>query len=554
MLWHCLTMQSKRRGVEDNMKDTDVTIIGCGPIGALMANLLGARGIRTLVLDKETEIYQLPRAVGMDDEIRRVLQSQELDGAYKENVTTLQGMDLLRRNRRRLRRFDLCGEVEVLGHPIFTLFHQPSLEKEIRQGLTRYTDSVDLRLGEEVRSIQDHGDHLDITFANTETGSEETVRTRYVLGCDGGRSYVRKSFSLEQHDLDLHQPWVVVDVIMKRPIESSGYAEQICDPARPSTFIPSPPPRKRWEFMVMPGDDPEQLTTPEFLNELIRPWAPPEDYDVERAAIYTFHALITKQWRTGRSGNVMLLGDAAHQMPPFLGQGMCAGIRDAFNLAWKLDLVLGGRADAKLLDTYQSERAEHVRKVIELAVQIGNLIQSSSRVKTFFVNMTMVLGEKFGTQQQAKTMKTIPLGPGFYSLSHAPERRSRCPFPQPRVETPGGSACLLDDCLGENFTLLSRSKSSAGSNDGEQDSLIQEIRFSPPGSADANGAGASIVDTEGVLGEWLDKRSGDAVLLRPDRQPFGLYEGECATLAYVRDDLKNALNRKSQVETAVAAS
>lgn len=523
------------------MIETDVAIVGCGPVGALMANLLGARGIRTIVIERSPEIYQLPRAIGMDDEIMRVFQAAELEAVNSEKVYTLKGMDLLRGNRSILRRISLEGEPRTLGHPVFTLFHQPTLEANIREGLKRYPDTVELRLGEEVQEIRDLGERLEMDFASTDTGRKETVSARFVLGCDGGRSAVRRVFGVEHEDLGLHQPWVVVDAIMKRPIEVSGFAEQICDPARPGTFIPAPDPRKRWEFMIMPGDDPDEMIKPEKLRELIRPWAPPEDYDLERAVIYVFHALIARQWRMGRCGNALLMGDAAHQMPPFLGQGMCAGIRDTFNLAWKLDLVLRGGASADLLDSYQSERARHVHRVIELAVRIGKIIQSPSRVRSYLANAAMVLAERLHIDMPMKTVKTLPIGPGFCSADHAPRERTRCPFPQPTVLDPEGDSVLLDTCLGNDFTLLTRNAPYAEAPDFAEDPLIRHLYVADSHEVVSRAGRTVIVDRDGELLAWLNERGCDAVLLRPDRQPFGEYPAPDARPESISRDLRSAL-------------
>jgi len=523
------------------MIETEVAIVGCGPIGAIMANLLGARGIRTVVLDKELTVYQLPRAVGMDDEVMRVLQSQQLEETCIGEVTTIKGMDMLRGNRKLLRRVCLGKEPKLLGHPLLALFHQPTLEAGLRKGVARYA-AVDVRLGREVRDIRDHDEYVEIDAHNVETGEEESIRASYLLGCDGGRSVVRKAFEIEQEDLGLHQPWVVVDAIMKNPLKETGYAEQICDPDRPGTFIPTPAPRKRWEFMVMPDDDPNEVSRPAFLEKLIRPWAAPEDYEVERAAVYTFHALIAKQWRTGRAGRVLLMGDAAHQMPPFLGQGMCAGVRDAFNLAWKLELVLGGEAGSDLLDTYQSERSEHVRQVIALAVRLGRVIQSPSRFKSSLVNASMILAERLRIETPIRSTKTIPIGPGFYSAAHPPGSKKQCPFPQPCVQLPSGETHRLDACLGDFFTLLSRHRNRPAVSESSADGLVKDLHYLPADSAYTGSFEGSIRDTEGTIANWLDDHRCDAVLLRPDRQPFGLYRGEQARYEYVASDLRTTLS------------
>ena len=523
--------------------DYDVAIVGYGPVGALMANLLGARGIRTLVLEKDTEIYKLPRAVGLDDEVMRILQSADLEQAFTESSAPLLGMNLLKPNGRRLRRISTEDEPQNLGHPVLALFHQPTFEKHLRAGVKRFETSVDVQLGATVTDVREVEDGIDIDVSCDESGAPSTYRAQYLLGCDGGRSVVRKLFGIDHHDYGLHQPWVVIDVLMNRPYESDGYADQICDPKRPGTFVPTAAPRKRWEFMLTPEDDHDEVLKPEWMAERIRPWAAPEDYEFERAAVYTFHAISATAWRTGNDGKIFLMGDAAHQMPPFLGQGMCAGVRDAFNLAWKLDLVLRGVAPSGLLDTYQSEREAHVREVIRTAVRVGELIQSSNMVKTYFIHAAMMLSEKLGLRIPLRAAKWLPLGEGFFSEKHAPKKASRVPFPQPTVRMADGSSGRLDDYLGPFFTLLSRPPC-----EGLENSYIQAFQIVSEGeSPDCEN---SMVDLDGHVIRWMKENRCDAVLVRPDRQAFGVYAGAAAVPSRILSDLASQLPKlKVAIET-----
>ncbi len=201
-----------------------------------------------------------------------------------------------------------------------------------------------------------------------------SLRARYVVGCDGARSIVRRVLGATMEDLGLHQPWLVFDALLRRDVALPDYTVQHCDPRRPMTSCNVTGRRRRWEIMLMPGDDPDTIARPEHVWPMLTRWIGPQDADLERCVVYTFHSVIAHGWRRGR---LMIAGDAAHQTPPFLGQGMCAGIRDAANLAWKLDAVLHGRVDDSLLDTYESERAPHARAFIELAVRLGDVIQAT---------------------------------------------------------------------------------------------------------------------------------------------------------------------------------
>jgi len=200
------------------------------------------------------------------------------------------------------------------------------------------------------------------------------VHARYLIGADGARSIVRKQTGVRVEDLCFDQPWLVVDTLLRRDVQLPELVQQICDPARPTTFIPMSGLRRRWEFMLLPGEDATAMEKPERIAELLAPWVEPDDVEIVRAVVYAFHAVLAHPWRERR---VFLAGDAAHQMPPFLGQGMCSGVRDAHNLVWKLALVLRGLASDELLDTYEIERSPHVRSIIETAVALGGLLQTT---------------------------------------------------------------------------------------------------------------------------------------------------------------------------------
>lgn len=340
------------------MTDVDVVIAGYGPVGAVAANLLGRRGLRTLVVEPTTSVYHLPRAAHHDAEIHRVYESIGILDDLRDSLAANRGMDFITAGGKRL-----FGFVAAPGSS--WMFYQPDLERALRAGVDRLS-SVEVRLSHEVRGFTDHGDHVEVDVSGT------TVTSRWLLGCDGARSTVRKGLDVDLFDYGFDQPWLVVDTVQRRPLDLPTICQQICDPARPATFIPMAGDHRRWEVMLLPGDDPE--TMPSRVDELLARWVQPGDVEVLRAVVYTFHALVADRWRVG---NVLLAGDAAHQMPPFLGQGMCSGIRDAVNLAWKLDLVHRGLADSALLDTYQTEREPHVRQIIETAVMLGDLLQTT---------------------------------------------------------------------------------------------------------------------------------------------------------------------------------
>lgn len=344
----------------------DAVVVGYGPVGAVAAGLLGQAGLRTAVFESTTSVYHLPRAAHFDAEIMRVLRELGVAHDVMRACAPVKGMHFVNAAGDALVRFDLeAGEG--------WMFYQPELESALRAGVDR-SGPVAVHLAHEVRSLAQHDDHVEIAVTDLASNCQRTVRTRYVIGADGARSAIRRELGIASEDLKLDQPWLVVDTVLRRPIELPARVLQICDPARPTTFIPMCGARRRWEFMLLPGEDAEQMESPQRIAELLAPWVTLDDVEIVRAVVYTFHAVLARSWRDRR---VFLVGDAAHQMPPFLGQGMCSGVRDAHNLVWKLALVAAGRAPDALLDTYQQERSPHVRSIIETAVALGGLLQTT---------------------------------------------------------------------------------------------------------------------------------------------------------------------------------
>ncbi|HEX5613642.1 MAG TPA: bifunctional 3-(3-hydroxy-phenyl)propionate/3-hydroxycinnamic acid hydroxylase, partial [Acidimicrobiia bacterium] len=351
-------------------------IVGLGPVGAVLANLLGRSGRSTVVLEAATDVYHLPRAAHFDGEIMRVFQHLGLADELVAAVTPVLGMDFVDAAGERIFGFDRADRDLRDGWDAGYLFYQPELERVLRRGVERYPE-VEVRLGTEVCDLRLSESGVELDTVALASGARRTYAAKWLVGCDGARSIVRKHRGIALDDSGFDQPWLVVDTML-RPDATCALPDrvhQICDPARPATFVPSVGEHRRWEVMLLDDDTADAVLQPERIAELLSPWVTVgRDVDVIRAAVYSFHALLATRWRDGR---VLLAGDAAHQMPPFLGQGMCAGIRDARNLAWKLDLVLDGVASDALLDTYQQEREPHVRAITDLAVTLGGIIQTT---------------------------------------------------------------------------------------------------------------------------------------------------------------------------------
>jgi 2-polyprenyl-6-methoxyphenol hydroxylase-like FAD-dependent oxidoreductase len=344
--------------------DADVAIVGYGPVGSALAILLAQLGRRVVVLERWPEPYPLPRAVHFDHEVGRIFQSCGIGDEMRAISEPGEVYEWRNATGTTLLRFGQTGDGPS-GWPASSMFNQPLAEAALDHR-ARALD-VDVRRGVEVTGIAQHADHVVVTGADG-----TALSARYVVGCDGANSTVRTLLGLPVTDLGFFYDWLIVDVILAEPREFDPINLQICDPARPTTAVSGGPGRRRWEFMRLPHESLDELHDEKRAWELLEPWdVHPGNARLERHAVYTFNARYADEWRAGR---VFLAGDAAHLMPPFAGQGMCSGLRDAANLAWKLDLVLDGLAANALLDSYQSERMPSARAAIEFSIELGKVI------------------------------------------------------------------------------------------------------------------------------------------------------------------------------------
>jgi 3-(3-hydroxy-phenyl)propionate hydroxylase len=472
--------------------ETDVAIVGCGPAGAMLANLLGLQGIRTLVLEREAAIYDLPRAVHFCDEVMRLLQTVGLAEAMQPFVHISPGMKFVDDTGRLLLDWPRQQEPGPQGWHESYRFHQPELECVLRKGLERFP-SVAVRLRTEVFALEQEQDAVVVCYEDLATGQLIRCNARYVVGCDGARSLVRRLMGLPMEDLGFHERWLVVDAILKRPRPDLGdYSVQFCSKLRPATYVRGTGNRRRWEIAVLPGEDATTITQPAKVFELLKPWVGREDVELERAALYTFHSAIAPIWRSGR---LLIAGDSAHLTPPFLGQGMCAGMRDVGNLAWKLARVLRGQNDDTLLDTYQTERAPHVREYIELAVRLGGLINTKA-VEAAVPRSVLEDGE-CARMASIKPQLGTGIAGGWNGLAGQLA-------PQPHLV----DGTKLDDRVGYRFAAM----------------LQPEFAESLPGEMLGRLADREIIVVADVAPgpqTWLQAAGVPAIVVRPDRYVLG---------------------------------
>ena len=459
----------------------EVAVIGYGPVGATLANLLGQAGIRTCVYERSTDPYPLPRACHLDAEVMRIFQGIGLGTAMNELVEPSRGMIFVDSEGGPLFDYEDFVRDPILGWGEDYVFIQPELDAALRAGAGRF-DCVDVRLGAEVTDWRE-------------------LPARWVVACDGAASASRRMAGIDFVDLGYDQRWLVVDVMLSRPVVLPDVIHQVCDPQRPATFVPSARNHRRWEFRLEAGESDEQMCRPETVWRLLGPWLQPGDGELVRASVYDFHATVAATWRRGR---LLLAGDAAHQMPPFMGQGACSGIRDAANLAWKLRAVLRDGAPEDLLDSYEAERRPHVERCIELSIEAGRLLD-----EPVFPEPDSDDGERWSRLPPLTGLFQGTGGPAPFPVGHQAR--------QPTVEVDGRRR-LLDDVAGPGWCLLS------------------------DGPADGGGL-ARVLDAT-TLGDpdgWLVRLLGGrtALLIRPDRYVYGT----AATASDVAELLDDARRR-----------
>lgn len=503
----------------------DVVVAGLGPVGAVAANLLGQAGLRTVVVEPTRSVYHLPRAAHFDDSVMRVFQSLGLAESVVAASQATRGTHFVDATGHLLFGRDVDPTTLTdAGWPEEFAFYQPDLELALREGLARFPP-VEVRYGHEVVTFGERDGCVDVELVDVEgAGGASVVTARWLLGCDGARSTVRRTLGVAVEDLGVDQPWLVIDAFPRRPVDLPSVTLQICDPARPATFIPSAGNHRRWEFMVLPGEDAVDLQTPARYRELLRPWVDPDALDVVRAAVHTFHAGIAEQWRHGR---VFLLGDAAHRMPPFLGQGMCAGIRDAANLVWKLARVTAGRSPGALLDTYEAERGPQVRAVIDTSTALGSVVHTTDPAEAAARDATIA------DRPPVVNGVVPPLSAGVVDTGGG------MPFPQPWVAV-DDARLLLDEVLGHGFAVVATAEVLAECGDDAHGRWAGLGARVVAIGAKGSGADVTIADPDGALAAWLRSAGASAAIVRPDRYVFGTASG-AAELVALADRLETAL-------------
>lgn len=497
---------------EDRIRQVPVVIVGAGPTGITAATLLARCGVECLVLERWPGVYPQPRAVHLDDEIYRVLALLGIADEFAAISRPTLGLRLLDKRFHVLAEFNRNPASSIHGFPQANMFDQPELEALLRTNLSRHP-GAELRDSADVTEISsaanDPAHTVRVTFTDRTDGRVHQVDANYLLGCDGANSIVRKRIGATMREMNFEQRWLVVDIATDRDLNQWDGVYQVCDPVRAGTYMRIGKSRYRWEFQLLDGETSADFDTLTALRPLIAPWTtdvPNDELTLLRVTEYTFRAQIADRWRRG---NIFILGDAAHLTPPFIGQGMGAGLRDAMNLAWKIAGVRNGVLPVGALDTYEQERKPHTRQLIRLALNIGR---------------SMTGGGRLGNGIRRIVLPRLRLIPGLREKvvdSTTPAlRRSALIHKSRRTHQLAGTLCpnsllpdgrRFDDVVGLDFAFVVRvppaesgeaAAGEAGSGETELGRRNVVIVPARPGSE---------------LAQWLRHGRAAAALVRPDR-------------------------------------
>lgn len=519
--------------MSDKSYQYDVVIVGAGPTGVVAANFLGAQGIKTLIIDREPDVVNIPRAVGICEEGSRIINATGLGDEVSKGLVEINDVFFMDKHINPM--FRLGFDEQLNSNPALRTFHQPKAEKVFRKGLKRYPH-VELWQNTECLQFTDLGDEVKLRLLKSKGRKAEQyidVNCRYLLGADGARSSIRKMLNIPFEGRTYGQDWLVID-IKKDPSKEAdrSYIYFICDPDRPGVSLPTPDGGRRWEFVVKEGETEEMMTNDSNIAALLKPWCDLEDIELERKSVYTFHAVIARKFSVG---NVFLLGDAAHLTPPFAGQGLMAGLRDAYNIAWKLAFVIKGKLPRSILDSYSRERRPQASLIVGLARLVGMFIlpQNAALAKArdwAFSFATRSLGNE--SNEQRSGLKKIQNNMiGYRAIRHWQKDPNTLALgfelPQFQVQTQGGKVLPMDQALPTEFTILSYNRNSENTLRENTKQAFLDLGgvfctlSEKPSSNKDDKAHLRIQDIEGKYNDVF--QSGEHhIIIRPDRMVVGI--------------------------------
>jgi 3-(3-hydroxy-phenyl)propionate hydroxylase len=523
--------------------DCDIAIIGYGPVGATAAALLGGQGLKVVVVERMSGIYDKPRAITADHEVMRCMQFVGIGKELGAHVRPHPGTRYLGVDGNAIKQTDVIPPPYPLGWPTGIHFIQPEFEAMLRDAVARH-GNVDVLLSHELVEFDDLGDGVTLTVRDLGQAQTRAIHARYLLACDGANSFVRRKLGIGYEDLAFDEWWIVVDAWQRRPTALPEMNTQYCWPSRPASAIAGPRNLRRWELKILPHEKPEAFQDEARVREVLAGFVDIDAIEIWRSAVYRFHALVAAQWSCDR---IFLLGDCAHQMPPFLGQGMCAGIRDAANLVWKLLLVEKAGIPPAVLRTYQDERKTHVQSVVaqakELGLIIGELDVAAATKRDARLRAERTSGEP------ARHRLIPPLTRGLIDRADRgePTRAAGSLFPQPQVETADGRIALMDDILPPAFLVVSSTMAAQAALGGRETAMLRRlgavrvILRSDTGEVETSDPDViTLTAKDELFANWLLENEATAAVVRPDRYVYGV-AGAAADLARLIEHLAGAL-------------
>jgi 2-polyprenyl-6-methoxyphenol hydroxylase-like FAD-dependent oxidoreductase len=490
----------------------DVVIVGYGPTGMMAAILLGRAGHRVAVIERHRTLYNLPRVGIVHDDVLRMFHQIGIVERVWPATAFLPEYQLA--NRDRVLLTTKVASYATHGWPEFTSLYQPAFEFELDRRV-KALPNIDVMQGETATALEQAADSVTVTTRGDDGGTRR-VTGRWMIGADGGNSFVRPALGVAYEDLGFHQDWLVIDARKKTGRPGLPPYQQFCDPDQPGMSLQIGPEHRRWSFMILPEESPEEVVKPERVwRRLDRPvGCTPDEFELIRVVSYTFRSLIAERWRIGR---VFLAGDAAHQMPPNLAQGLCTGFRDAHNIAWKLDLALKGLAGDTLLESYMPEREPSTRATVVESMRVAQNVIERDPDKARLRDETLVAMQA-EIDRGGKPLIAFRV-PGYGAGCVAPDNPAAgIPFVQGRVRR-GGAKGLFDDVVGNGFVIVARNGDPRAVLSPEDRAFWSSLggRFAIVGGGGATG----IEDLEGRCGALMDETGCDVLLARPDYYLFG---------------------------------
>lgn len=486
----------------------DVAVIGYGPTGATAANLLGQLGLKVVVIERDPDIYGRARAISTDEEVMRIWQSVGLAERLQQDMLPDRPISFVDADGRSF--INLTIESHGTGHPPQQFLYQPAVDKVLREGVDRFPN-VEVLLQHECLRVAPKGDAVELMLADLRADTFKRIQASYVIAAEGGSSPTRGQLGVGYSGRTYAERWIVIDTKVKRQWDGHDRLRFHCNPARPTVDCPTPLGHHRWEFPARAGEDDQKLVQHEEIWKVLNAQGITGDnVEILRAVVYCHHVRVADRWRVGR---VFLAGDAAHAMPPWIGQGMSAGVRDAANLCWKLAAVLRGRAPDSLLDSYQDERKPHVTEVTRRAVFVGRIITEHHKIIAALRNGAgRALTRLPAVMTQLQKFMWVPQAryeDGFLATGH---RAAGWQIPQPWVVDTKDATVRLDDALGDGWALLYTGHAPSGSRAWTELGVPAIRVIGPQDGADP----AAIRDRDGTLLRWLRRKNAPAVVLRPD--------------------------------------